>query len=291
MQLHRFSLDMLATESREKGEYFFYRNDENILSAWSTKINKEGSAEVKAYKEIKHGSMALIEMAIISSPVHINGIEESGCLILETENGILECHAKGAKLQLIASRKKFNTAELLATTTLHRFPGMIQTDCLKINNIKLARFTNTPHHRTDQDRHKQSFLIAQFDNNTTVGSSNENIMVGNPTLDNTLSFVPAARKNFFTIAVNDFALDYKTCQKNVRVAGWNQKEIEIIELSSDSFEDLNQYPLSTKNHWKLSTGGALLHDQSSRTLDQSERVLIFRDLLKPYNFYCLEKQK
>ena len=287
MQLRHFTLDALTETVYGEGQYFFYYNREKILQAWTVSKRDDLKIEIKSFKEASKGSMSLSDLYILELPLNLKGINESGLLIFETEKGILECSADSRQIRITAREKTIKEAnESEVHKTESRFPGMIQCDSCELNDIRLSRFVSHSMHEEHAQIFREFFLLLQATSKAKMSKTNDEIIIaGNPRIDKNLRLIQANQEELFHIPVNIASLEYQAPNKNVKIIGWNQKEVEILDVIISC---KTQKMFTIINRKNVKTNGALLEEMSTRCLEHSQRLIIWRDLLNPCSFYCLQ---
>tara|TARA_B100000674_G_C37828226_1_gene909214 strand:+ start:83 stop:508 length:426 start_codon:yes stop_codon:yes gene_type:complete len=132
---------------------------------------------------------------------------------------------------------------------------------------------------------REFFLLLQATSKAKMSKTNDEIIIaGNPKIDKNLQLIQANQEELFHIPVNIASLEYQAPNKNVKIIGWNQKEVEILDVI---ISRKIQKMFTIINRKNVKTNGALLEEMSTRCLEHSQRLIVWRDLLNPCSFYCL----
>ena len=287
MRLHQFKLDSLTETGSGKGQYLFYYNNDNKLQAWTVERRNNSITEIKSFREATPGSMELGDIQIIKLPMELQGIKENGHLIFETQKGILECIMESHRVRITAKERTVERNQHEIKNINPRFPGMIQCDIHELHDIRLSRFTSCPSQSDEENLFQESILLMQQKNQTSHKKKDEIILVGPPTIDQKLQLISTHYTTLFGIPISNFNLEYQSMDRNIKIIGWNQKNVEVIaaELANCTEKE----PFSMVIRWRFATKGAVLEDISTKSLGGLQRLIVWRDLLNPCNFYCLRQ--
>ena len=231
--------------------------------------------------------MELGDIHMTKLPMALQGIKEKGQLIFETQKGILECIIKSKRIRITAKEKPVGKNKSELNEINPRFPGMIQCDIYELNDICLSRFTSCSSQNDEEKFFEESILLLQTKNKKSPEKTDEMILVGPAMIDHKLRLIPAHHITLFETPISDFNLEYQSMNENVKIMGWNQKNIEVIDTKITKYTE--KEPLSLITRCKFATNGAVLEDISTKSLGGWQRLIVWRDLLNPCNFYCLRK--
>tara|TARA_B100001173_G_scaffold285155_1_gene271918 strand:+ start:593 stop:1459 length:867 start_codon:yes stop_codon:yes gene_type:complete len=287
VRLHQFTLDALTETGYDKGQYFFYYNNANRLQAWTVERKNSSTTEIKSFSEKKPGFMELGDIHMTKLPMALQGIKEKGQLIFETQKGTLECVIESQRIRITAKEKPVGKNKSELNETNSRFPGMIRSDIYELNDICLSRFTSCSSQNDEEKIFEESILLLQKKNKKWLAETDEMILVGPAIIDHKLQLIPAHHITLFEIPISDFNLEYQSRNENVKIMGWNQKNVEVIDTKISKCTEKDPFSLVTR--WKFATNGAVLEDISTKSLGGWQRLIVWRDLLNPCNFYCLRK--
>ena len=285
MRIHEFELD---TTQEERGnslanQYFFYHSEDKILSAWIAREEEE-KVLIRAYREQQKGSMRLIDIQEVLTPIESLEINTSGTLILLSKNGALYLSLEEGKIQFRASNLPTQIIKALEEEK-PIFPGMNITDQVIIRNKKLIKYSATSKDYYGNLFFEESILYQSTIKKQLEQAATPLIIIGNSRFDSSLNLAKCTESDIFDMPIINFSMHYTHLSEAVYLVGWNKKQLQAVQVDFPKDKE-DVIRIIDKDSIKFQN--IALKDASTLCNDCSGRFVVLVDENLPYRFYCLQ---